>query len=804
MRIPENWLRSFCAPDWSSEELAARLTMAGLEVEEREAFAPAFDGVVVGEIVAIEAHPNADKLRVCQVAVGAAEPLTIVCGAPNAAQGIKVPCALPGAELPGGFKIKPVKMRGVASNGMLCSARELGISEDHAGLLELGSQPVVGQNIRETLDLDEQVLTLKLTPNLAHCLSVHGVAREVAALSGLPLQTPTYDPVPVSIDDRLPVAIEAADLCGRFSGRVIRGVNPRAQTPDWMRARLERAGQRSISPLVDISNYVMLELGRPSHVFDLARIDTGLSVRWGRAGETLKLLNGQTIELSPTFGVIAAGDQVESLAGIMGGDATAVSDDTTDIYLEAAFWWPDAIAGRARRLNFSTDASHRFERGVDPNQAIEHIEYLSRLILDICGGKAGPVDDQITTPIEASSVTLRFDRARQVIGIDLSDEEIVGVFSRLGMTTTADATGVTVTVPSYRFDLALEEDLIEEVARIHGYDKLPLRPPLARLPMQPAPHARRSALAVKRALAAREYQEIISYSFIGGTLDRELGLHEPIALLNPIAQTMDVMRTTLWGGLIVAMQANQKRRHPRVRIFEHGRVFWRNEAQQGGPLAVAGIDQPECLAMMATGSASAEQWGERERNVDFFDLKHDLEALLPDASLVVEAATHPALHPGRSGRVSIAGDDGKPAQPIGWIGELHPRLQQQFELPTRVQVCEVLLEPLLSRAEVRFEPVSKYPPSIRDIAVVLEEAVPAAQVNAEIRRIAASNAQAGLIKNIRLFDEYRGKGLENKEKSLAFRLWMQDTDRTLEEDEVAAAVEQVVTGLQLAFNARLR
>ncbi|MGH1358453.1 MAG: phenylalanine--tRNA ligase subunit beta [Burkholderiaceae bacterium] len=804
MRIPENWLRSFCAPAWSGEELASRLTMAGLEVEEREGFAPAFTGVVVAEILSIEPHPDADKLRVCQVATGNNEPLTIVCGAPNAAAGIKVPCAIPGAELPGGFAIKPVKMRGVKSNGMLCSARELGVSEDHAGLYELPADAPVGRDIREYLDLDEAVMTLKLTPNLAHCLSVHGVARELSALSLAPLSVPGFDPVPVSIEDRLPVKIESPDLCGRFSGRVIRGVNVKAATPDWMKSRLERAGQRSISPLVDISNYVMLELGRPSHVFDLARISGGLTVRWGRAGESLKLLNGQTIELSPEFGVIADQHQVESLAGIMGGDSTAVSDATTDIYLEAAFWWPDAIAGRARRLKFSTDASHRFERGVDPGQTVEHIEYISRLILDICGGQAGPVDDQLTHEFATHEVSLRFDRARMLIGMDLSNEQIAGVFERLGMAATTTAEAVSVTVPSYRFDLTIEEDLIEEVARIHGYDNLPLRPPLAILPMRPVPHSQRTVISVKRALAAREFQEIISYSFIGKQTDAAFSQLEPIALLNPIAQTMDVMRTNLWGGLINAMQSNQSRKAQRIRLFEFGRVFKRKPEQESGPLAVAGIDQPNCLAGLVTGSASGEQWGVPDRMVDFFDLKLDLESIAPAGSLVFDAASHPALHPGRSARVSLLGVEGRATQAIGWIGELHPQLQKQFDLNGRVQLFELLLDPILHRQSVVFEPVSKYPPSIRDIAVVIDESHPAASIERAIREIAKLNEITGVIRNIRLFDEYRGKGLETKEKSLAFRLWMQDTERTLEETEVAAAVECVVAGLAERFNARLR
>ncbi|MGD9945806.1 MAG: phenylalanine--tRNA ligase subunit beta, partial [Burkholderiaceae bacterium] len=417
MRVPESWLRSFCSPEWSSQETGDRLTMAGLEVEEAAQAAPPFSGVVVAEVRSVARHPNADKLSVCEVDAGEGAPRTIVCGAPNVAAGMRVPCALPGAELPGGFAIKPVKMRGVESLGMLCSARELGLSEDHGGLLALPADAPVGTDLRRYLDLDETVYTLKLTPNLAHCMSVFGVARELSALSGAALKEPVFEPVPAAIGDRLPVTISAPDLCGRFSGRIIRGVDPRAATPAWMKQRLERAGQRSVSALVDISNYVMLELGRPTHVFDLDRIHGGLDVRWARPGETLKLLNGQTVELAADVGVIADQREPESLAGIMGGDATAVSDDTRNVYVEAAFWWPAAIAGRARRYNFSTDAAARFERGVDGSTTAEHLEYVTRLILEVCGGQAGPVDDQISALPAREPVALRLARARKVSGI---------------------------------------------------------------------------------------------------------------------------------------------------------------------------------------------------------------------------------------------------------------------------------------------------------------------------------------------------------------------------------------------------
>ncbi len=797
MKFPERWLRSFCNPDWSTDELADRLTMAGLEVEEVGPVAPPFGGVVVAEVRAVARHPDADKLSVCEVDTGSGI-RSIVCGAPNVVAGIRVPCALPGAVLPGGFEIRPVKMRGVQSDGMLCSARELGLSEDHSGLLVLAPDAPVGADIREVLQLDDAVFLLKLTPNLAHCFGVYGVAREVAALSGARLAALDFPPVPVSIDDRLPVRVSAPELCGRFSGRVIRGVDPKAPTPQWMRQRLERAGQRSISALVDISNYVMLELARPSHVFDLAKIHGSLDVRWGRAGERLELLNGQTIELDETVGVIADQTQVESLAGIMGGESTAVSMQTTDIYLEAAFWWPEAIAGRARRYNFSTDAAQRFERGVDPATTVEHIEYLTRLILEICGGKAGPVDDIVTGLPERKPVAMRAARARKVIGVDLPDAEIEQAFARLRLPCERDGEHFVVTPPSYRFDLQIEEDLIEEVVRLWGYERLPVRPPRAALPMRAQPEGRRALLAIKRALAARDYQEVINYSFVGSELDAQLGSGEAIPLLNPIAAQMDVMRTTLWGGLIENLRANLNRKASRVRLFEAGTVFHRDPGTLAGPLTVNGIRQPRMLAALAYGPVVDEQWGQVTRAVDFFDLKADLQALFGARAPRFERAEHPALHPGRSARV-LLGDE-----PVGWIGSLHPALQQSLELSQPPMLFEIAVEALSERPVPVFQDVSKFPPVVRDLALVLRDSIEAQQLLDEVAEALAQTPSGAIVKNVRIFDEYRGKGLENKEKSLAIRLWMQDTQRTLNDAEVADLIAALVERIGRKLGARLR
>ncbi|HPH14795.1 MAG TPA: phenylalanine--tRNA ligase subunit beta, partial [Burkholderiaceae bacterium] len=549
MQFPESWLREFCNPPLSTADLADTLTMAGLEVEELKSVAPPFTHIVVGEIKEAVQHPNADRLRVCKVDVGQGTLLDIVCGAPNARVGIRIPCAMVGAELPPGedgkpFLIKVGKLRGVESQGMLCSARELKLSDDHGGLLELPLDAPLGQNIRELLKLDDTLLTLKLTPNLAHCLSVYGVARELAALTGEPLKTPTFPAVPVTSTDKLTVKVSAPDLCGRFSGRVVRNVNPKASTPQWMVDRLARCGQRSVTALVDISNYVMFEFGRPSHIFDLDKIHGGLDVRWGKPGEQLKLLNGNTVTVDDKVGVIADDVQVESLAGIMGGDATAVSDDTQNVYVEAAFWFPKSIAGRSRRFNFSTDAGHRFERGVDPSQTVEHIERITQLIIDICGTPAtqvGPVDDlKVNVPV-AAPVTLRVARANKVIGMPLTQAQCADALVRLGLPVTQTDGTVTVAPPSYRFDLQIEEDLIEEVARVVGYNNLPQTPPLAPITAKIRPESQRSAFAVRRSLAALGYQETINFSFCDERWENELaGNANPIKLFNPIASQMSV------------------------------------------------------------------------------------------------------------------------------------------------------------------------------------------------------------------------------------------------------------------------
>ncbi|MFT4100639.1 MAG: phenylalanine--tRNA ligase subunit beta [Burkholderiaceae bacterium] len=799
MKFPESWLRAYVDPAWSTEQLSDALTMAGLEVEQADPYAPPFEQVVVARVRAVERHPDADKLNVCEVDTGG-DVRTIVCGAPNVRAGARVPCALPGAVLPGGLTIAVAKVRGVQSSGMLCSARELGLSDDHAGLLLLPDDAPVGADLREYLSLDDTVFTLKLTPNRPDCLAVYGIAREVSALSGAPLapMPAPASPVPVTIDDRLPVQVLAPDLCGRFSGRVIRGVDAKAPTPAWIRERLERAGQRSISALVDLSNYVMLELGRPTHVFDLNKIHGGLQVRWARPGESLELLNGQTAELDERVGVIADEQSVESLAGIMGGQATAVSLETTDVFVEAAFWWPTAIAGRSRRFNFSTDAGHRFERGVDASTTAEHLDYLTALILQVCGGRAGPLDDVVLELPFRPPVAMRGDRARRVIGAPIGDADIAQAFDRLGLAFEQQADRFIVTPPPYRFDLQIEEDLIEEVARMWGYDRLPLAPPKAAITMREAPLGTQTPMALRRRVAARDYMEIIGYSFVDSTIDALLSDRPAIRLLNPIASQMDVMRTTLFGGLIETLRHNLNRKAGRVRLFEMGRVFVADPAVASGPQSVNGVEQPWMLGLLAYGPALDEQWGAPTREVDFFDVKGDLEALvdLPGLRFVAEAS--PGLHPGRSATILLQD------RPIGRIGALHPALQQRFDLPHPVILAEVARDPLLARPVPAFEPISKFPPAIRDLAWVVPEKLTVEKMLEQIRAAIAENPAASVVTNVKLFDEYRGKGLENKEKSLAFRFWMQDTQRTLSDVEVSEALASVIDRVQRMLGARLR
>jgi len=810
MQFTESWLKSLVNTPLNTQELGDKLTMAGLEVEELEPLAPEFSGVVVGLVVKKDKHPDADRLSVCQVQVAEGDVRQIVCGAQNVAEGLKVPCALPGAELPGGFKIKPTKMRGVESGGMLCSGKELGVPSDVDGLHILNTDFPVGGNVRELLGLNEMKFTLKMTPNRADCLSVWGVAREVAALTGATLNAPSFTPVAATIADTLNVKVENTDLCGRFAGRVIRGVNNQVKTPQWMIDRLEGAGQRSLNALVDISNYVMLELGRPSHVFDLDKVQGDLTVRWAREGEKLKLLNDMEVALKPHMGVICDANGPEALAGIMGGDHTAVNEGTTNIFVEAAFWHPDAIVGRAREFNFSSDASHRFERGVDFQTIPEHIERITALIIEICGGQAGPVVDQVLNLPARKPVTLRHARAEMVIGMPFTIEQVKDVFTKLGFQFNVEGQGshisYVVNPPSYRFDINIEEDLIEEVIRVVGYDSLPLRAPVGKLKMLPATEGKIGRHAIRRQVAALGYQEVVSYSFTPEQWEADFNNNtDPVRLLNPIASHLSVMRSTLIGSLTGVLKHNLGHRVDRLRVFEVARVFEKNNQVQDGPQTVAGFKQTWKVAGLAYGLADQLQWAAgNNRALDFFDVKGDVEQLLHGRKVDFETFDtpnqHPALHPGRSARILVN------KQAIGFIGELHPKLAQEYDLPQAPIVFELLLDGLNTRKLPAFKEVSKQPVVVRDLAFVVEQNIAAAQLKKALTEVKDDNL--GWLKSVILFDEFvpkeEGKGLNLNEKSLAFRLTLQAGDRSLTDADIEPLLKKMIDQAGQRCAARLR
>lgn len=809
MQFPESWLREFCNPDISTEQLADLLTMAGLEVEEIHHAAPAFDGVVVGEIKEAVQHPNADRLRVCQVDVGAADLLTIVCGAPNARAGLRVPVATVGAHLPAKEDGKPLhikvgKLRGVQSFGMLCSANELGIDDNHGGLLELDPETAIGQDIRQALLLDDAVFTLKLTPNLAHCQSVYGIAREVSALTGAPLAPLAIAAAKTLSADVLPVKISAPDLCGRYSGRLVRDVDLQAKTPEWMVARLERCGQRAVAPLVDISNYVMFELGQPSHIFDLDKVQGGIDVRWAREGEALELLNGTSVKLDPNVGVIADAQGVESLAGIMGGNATAVSDATRNIYIEAAFFWPEAIAGRSRRFNFSTEAGYRFERGVDPARTTQAIERITQLVCEICGTEStvcGPITDDTPNIPSRPPVTLRVARATKVIGMPVTQEQCATVFTRLGLAFTEGKGTLEVTPPSWRFDLQIEEDLIEEVVRVIGYDKLPDTPPQASLVARVRPEAQRGRTAIRHMAADLGYLETINFSFVPRRWEEELaGNPEPIKVLNPIASELEVMRSSLVGSLVAALKLNLDRHASRVKLFEIGEAFSRDASVPDSGTTVAGVRQVRRIAGIAYGPVAPLQWGQSERRVDFFDVKGDVQTLLFPRQATFVAAAHPALHPGRCAQVFLG------SKAVGFVGELHPKWRQGYGLAQAPVLFELDLEALSEPGIPQFQTISRYPSVQRDLAIIVPESVSYGQVQTE----AQSVDHDGLIRSIVLFDVYRPKGdavpsdVPQGHKSLALRLDIADSQGTLTDDRIDLVVDTLLKQLGASLGARLR
>lgn len=776
MQFSESWLRTFVNPSLSSEELAHLLTMAGLEVEEMSAVAPPFDKVVVAQVLTKDKHPDADRLNVLTVDAGQGEPLTIVCGAQNVTVGMKAPCALVGAKLPG-IEIKQAKVRGIASFGMMCSAKELGLAEESSGLMELAVDAVAGQSIRTHFDLDDHLITLKLTPNRSDCLSLYGIAREVAALTGAPLQAIQKVSFPQDSERSCKVKVVASAACPRYTGRVIAGVNAKTVTPTWMVQRLERSGLRSINALVDVTNYVLLELGQPLHAFDLAKLQGDLEVRFARDGENLKLLNEQTVVLQGDMLVIADGKNPVALAGVMGGAESAVDDATTDIFLESAFFAPSVIVGKSRRLGFGSDSSYRFERGVDFAGTEAALDRATQLILDICGGQAGAVTEVCGELPARHPVKLRTSRVHRVLGIALHGDEIAQILSRLGMVFQRQGEEFSVTPPSYRFDIAIEEDLIEEVARVYGYEKITPLPPQATMDILPQAEAQRPLANLRQVLVLRDYQETINYAFVEAEWERDLsGNAAPIALKNPIASQMSVMRSMLLGGLLGALRANLARKQPRVRLFEVGGCF---------AAAAGGYVQHERVAGLAYGAALSEQWGTPARNVDFYDVKGDVEALFAPRVLRFVAEAHPASHPGRSAQILLDG------QAVGWIGELHPQWMQQYDIPQAAVWFEVDLKALTQAAVPRAGEISKFPPVRRDLAVVVNESM-AVQTLLD----AMQGTAAPYVAELALFDVYSGRGVEVGKKSLAFRVLLQDTQKTLTDVEIDKSIERLIAVLQ--------
>ncbi|HQU80806.1 MAG TPA: phenylalanine--tRNA ligase subunit beta [Azonexus sp.] len=790
MKFSESWLRTLVDTELSSEELSHLLTMAGLEVEGLEPVAPQFNDVVVAQVLEVVKHPDADRLNVCKVDTGRGEPTTIVCGAPNVAVGLRVPCALPGAQLPGDFVIKIAKVRGIESSGMLCSAKELGIAEEASGLLILPVDAPVGQSIRQYLDLDDNQFELKLTPNRADCLSLTGVAREVAAIAGAQAKLIDVPEVATTIADQRAVVLDALEACPLYFGRVLKGVNAKAPTPEWMKRRLERSGIRSISALVDVTNYVMLELGQPLHAFDNTKLEGAVHARMAKPEEKLLLLNEQTIAIDADILVIADDAKPLAMAGIMGGEESGITLETGELFLESAFFAPKAIAGRARRYGFGSDASHRFERGVDFGGTRRAIERATQLIIDICGGAAGPVVEARAEMPARKPVRLRTARACAVIGMTFSPEQIAGLFNGLGLPFVREGNDFLVTPPTWRFDLEIEEDLIEEIARLHGYDKIPAPAPRGNLKMLVQTEAQRPQARIRQLLVDRGYQEVVNFAFVEEGWEADFAANaDLIRLANPIASQMAVMRSTLFGGLISNLVTNLKRKQSRVRLFETGRTFHRDV--QGGP--VGGFHQPWKLAGLAYGGALPEGWAGGTRKVDFYDVKGDLEALLAPAQLRFEKLVHPALHPGRAARVLLDGRD------IGCIGELHPEWIQKYDLPQAPVVFEIDFAAVTEVSVPAYAEVSKFPPVIRDLAIVVDQGVALQTL------LDALKAQSpALVNDVQLFDVYTGKGVPENKKSLAFRIVMQDTQRTLQDTEVDLAMQQLVSCLEQAFAAQLR
>jgi phenylalanyl-tRNA synthetase beta chain len=791
MKFSEQWLRGWVSPQVSRDELVARLSMAGLEVDSVTPAAGVFSGVIVGEVLSTEQHPDADKLRVCQVSNGS-ETFQVVCGAPNVRPGLKIPFAMIGAELPGDFKIKKAKLRGVESNGMLCSQSELQVGEGNDGLMELPADAPVGQDFRVYLELDDASIEVDLTPNRGDCLSLAGLAREVGALYAAEVTVPSVAEVPAVHDDVRPIEVLASNACPRYLGRVIRNVDVSRPTPLWMVERLRRSDIRSIDAVVDITNYVMIELGQPLHAFDLAEINGGIRVRMAEEGEKLVLLDGQEVSLRADTLVIADHQRALAIAGVMGGEHSGVSSTTRDVFLESAFFDQIAVAGKARSYGLHTDASHRYERGVDWKLARKAMERATGLLLEITGGEAGPVIEAVSEKDLPSiaPVVLRAERIEQMLGLKMDPVEVESLLKGLGLTVSAEAAGQwRVEVPSHRFDISLEVDLIEELARLYGYNRLPVRYPQARLAPQAKAEARSDLPELRRLLVARGYQEAITYSFID---PKQFELFspgaEPLLLANPISNDMAAMRASLWPGLVKSLQHNLNRQQDRVRLFESGLRFV-------GQLD--GLKQEPMLAGVVCGSRLPEGWAQGRDVVDFFDVKADVEAVLGFAG-ALDAFTfvpgkHPALHPGQTARIERDGRE------VGYVGAIHPELSKTLGLDRPVFVFELVLAEVALGKMPKFQELSRFPEVRRDLALLADEGVPATAVLDVIRENAGE-----WLTDLRLFDVYQGKGIDPHRKSLAVGLTWQHPSRTLNDDEVNAATHKILTSLEERLNATLR
>ncbi|MDR3433841.1 MAG: phenylalanine--tRNA ligase subunit beta [Rouxiella aceris] len=794
MKFSELWLREWVNPAISSEALSEQITMAGLEVDGVEAVAGAFHGVVVGEVVECGQHPNADKLRVTKINVGGDRLLDIVCGAPNCRQGLKVAVATVGAVLPGDFKIKAAKLRGEPSEGMLCSFSELGISEDHDGIIELPLDAPIGTDIREFLQLDDKMIEISVTPNRADCLGIIGIARDVAVVSQLPLTEPMIAPVAATITDTLPIDVQASEACPRYLGRVVKGIDITAATPLWMREKLRRCGIRSIDPVVDITNFVLLELGQPMHAFDLNRIEGGIVVRLAQKDESLTLLDGTVAKLNDDVLVIADHKKALAMGGIFGGEHSGVNAQTQDVLLECAFFDPLSITGRARRQGLHTDASHRYERGVDPQLQHKAMARATALLLEICGGQAGPVID-VTAEAhlpKAAKITLRREKLDRVIGHHVADAQVTDILQRLGCQVEVQADTWIAVAPSWRFDMQIEEDLVEEVARVYGYNNIPDVPVKANLEMTRHREADLSLKRVKNLLVDRGFQEAITYSFVDPKVQQLLHPDEEVLLLpSPISVEMSAMRLSLWTGLLTSVVYNQNRQQGRVRLFESGLRFVPDTQ------AYLGIRQDVMLSGVIAGNRSEEHWDLARQAVDYYDLKGDLEAILELTGkldqIQFKAEMNPALHPGQSAAIYLHGER------IGFIGVVHPELERKLDLNGRTVVFEMLWNKLADRVLPDAREISRFPANRRDIAVVVAENVAADDILAECKKVGANQ-----VVGVNLFDVYRGKGVAEGYKSLAISLVLQDTARTLEEEEIAATVARCVEALKQRFQASLR